>query len=817
MGDNKNIRGIERNQEIDAKSLWRPVKTYKQRFSEMMEKPESLIYGIGLIVSIMVFFPALGEVAFLVGLLLLNYVKKQKFILPYRLPKKSEMPDYNDLKPNGKPGKAAGISFFGNEKVSKKELWFNDSDMRTHILVLGTTGAGKTEALLGLAYNAFVQGSGLIFVDGKGTNVLYSQIFSMARSAGREDDLLVINYMTGNRDVFGPQTSKMSNTLNPFSSGSASSLTQLLVSLMDDSGGEGGMWKGRAVSLISAIMMSLTFMRDKKEILLDVDVIREYLLLDNIIKLYKTRRDLPKNAREALRAYLTSLPGFQENAPKQTDTAVEQHGYLQMQFTRLLGSLSDEYGYIFRTNLGEVDFWDVVANRRILVVLLPALEKADDELRNLGKIIVGCLKMMMSAGLGSNVEGEYKDIIEANPTKAPSPFMCILDEYGYYAVKGAAVMPAQARGLGFCMVFAGQDLPSFEKASKEEAASTIANCNIKIFMKVDDPKDTYELFEKSVGEAYVTQVSGFQANPGGLLTQYTGMQNANVELRKRGSFLDLKDQEPGEAHIIFRSILVRANMFYANPPPPKTIRLNHFLRVEPPDLKDIQILDAGLSELRELVINEKHLNETNATFKNEEDEITKLFNLIETASVKLPPQESACWAIASLCMEMKLILDDNLKIMDEMANVPISSDSQRKINIFSDGSIEDDESENFKPKNLQNKTDKYRNNESNNKNDNNEDEDEEEEDDEDGDNKDDDDDDINVFLNEKVTRNNFSSIEKAAGASDEEANSSSEKAVEDMKLLSEYPNSGGPEEKEPEEIMDILRELDDGFKVPDED
>ena len=48
---------------------------------------------------------------------------------------------------------------------------------------------------------------------------------------GREDDVLVVNYMTGAKDVFGPQEYKLSNTLNPFSSGSSGGLTELMVSL----------------------------------------------------------------------------------------------------------------------------------------------------------------------------------------------------------------------------------------------------------------------------------------------------------------------------------------------------------------------------------------------------------------------------------------------------------------------------------------------------------------------------------------------------------------------------------------------------------
>lgn len=37
----------------------------------------------------------------------------------------------------------------------------------------------------------------------------------------------------------------------------------------------------------------------------------------------------------------------------------------------------------------------------------------------------------------------------------------------------------------------------YEKIKKEEAAATVASCNVKIKMKLEDPSITYELFEKS--------------------------------------------------------------------------------------------------------------------------------------------------------------------------------------------------------------------------------------------------------------------------------------------------------------------------------
>ena len=229
-----------------------------------------------------------------------------------------------------------------------------------------------------------------------------------------------------------------------------------------------------------------------------------------------------------------------------------------------------------------MDFKDVVLNRRILVVLLPALEKSPDELSNLGKVIVASLKAMMAAGLGDQVEGDYRDVILRKPTNAPTPYMCILDEYGYYAVQGFAVVPAQARSLGFSAIFAGQDLPAFQKASKEEAASIGANTNIKICMKLEDPIETWDFFTKTAGEAYVTKVDSFQTKDTSLANSYMDTKSSSFEKRSRVDLLDLKDQTEGEAHIFFKSKIVRARMFYANPTPVKRLKLNQFLKVEPP-------------------------------------------------------------------------------------------------------------------------------------------------------------------------------------------------------------------------------------------
>ena len=414
---------------------------------------------------------------------------------------------------------------------------------------------------------------------------------------GREDDLLLINFMTGARDVVGAQERRLSNTMNPFCSGSSSMLSQLVVSLMDSGtqSADGDMWKGRAIVFVESLMKILVYMRDKGKILLDANTIRNYFTLERLEAIVMDKMfprnnqepvslvDVPDVVMEPVTNYLINLPGYDRSRKgKQGSQVLEQHGFITMQLTRVFGSLADTYGHIMRVNLAEVDLKDVVLNRRILVVLLPALEKAPEELASLGKVIVASLKAMMAAGLGDTVEGTYREVVTRKPTVSPTSFMCILDEYGYYAVKGFAVVPAQARSLGFSVIFAGQDLPAFQKASKEEAMSIGANTNIKICMKLEDPLETWDFFHKTAGESYVTKVDSFQTNAGSLLNNYMDSRSASSEKRERVNLLDLKDQREGEAHIFFKSRIVRAKMFYADPKPAPNMRLNHFLKVDIP-------------------------------------------------------------------------------------------------------------------------------------------------------------------------------------------------------------------------------------------
>ncbi len=591
--------------------VMRDVRPLGQRIAEALRQPSmsAMIFGgaaIGIAVD-----PLIGLFADLIFFILALYfwwLKSTPIRLPFKLPRTAGIKDPNNVKPGGGTAQAEGILYFGNDKESGEEIWFTNNDARTHILYLGTTGSGKTEGLKSISANALCWASGFLYIDGKADTDLWSTISAMARRFGRDDDLLIMNYMTGNVGGRVP-----SNTMNPFSSGSAGYLVNMLVSLMPDAEGDNAMWKERAVALVSSLMPCLVWKRDNQNLPISVGVIRKYMGLGDIIKLSRDKA-VPETLRAGVVGYLNELPGYVDEAfddegqekslppdapPFDSSVPRQQHGYLSMQFTRSLQSLGDDYGFIFDTQAADIDMMDVVLQRRIMITLIPALEKSSDETANLGKIIASTLKGMMGATLGSTVEGSSETAIENKPARSETPFIAIFDEVGYYAAQGMAVMAAQARSLGFCLVYAAQDLPAMEKRVKEEARSITANCNIKLFGKLEDPTQTKEFFEKTVGQAYVTEVSGYSR--GSSATNYMDGGNASIQLRARADYDELRSFTEGRAVCAFGPNVTEIQVYYSNPGFAKAMRVQRFLPVPPPSedvLRSLQDVKSVLDRLR---------------------------------------------------------------------------------------------------------------------------------------------------------------------------------------------------------------------------
>lgn len=478
----------------------------------------------------------------------------------------------------------------------------------------------NTELLLGMASQSLMWSSGFLFIDGKGTTEFHAKAWSIVSKFGRQDDYRVLNFTdAGGHNTMAGGPDIQSNTLNPFAHGSADQLMNLIVSLMGESGGNGEMWRHRAMALITSTMKALVEMRDAGDIMLDVQTIRDFLPLGfgvksqyvvnqditdiaqlpdeaweemrrrgGLIELYlrALNGEFSEKSRLALKGFFDSLPGFNleraMNGRPQEGKAAEQYGFLSMQLTKPLGSLADDFGHIFQTPIGEVDMDDVVLNRRILVVLLPALQKAPEEMRNCGRIVVSMLKMMMGRAASSNLEGSKQDLIDRQVTRSPSPFIAVLDEAGYYMVKGIDTMMAQARSLGFMIVIAGQDMASMQSISPQIAETAAANARLTVAGATEDANRTWQFLRSKFSRHRVAMASGQVSKTGLLSSRWVNRPDRHFVETERVPIGELQKLREGEFYFLMESKLVKARAFHIGECWTPWIAINKFLCVRGP-------------------------------------------------------------------------------------------------------------------------------------------------------------------------------------------------------------------------------------------
>lgn len=492
-----------------------------------------------------------------------------------------------------------GLIYLGNDQDTQgKAVWLNREMLRTHMVIFGTTGSGKTEIILSMIYQYMLLGSGFIFVDGKASISTWLKINSMARKLGLEDNVLVLNFFTGGKSSHGINE-KNSNTLNPFSHGSSDTLMEMLSGLMSKSSGENSMWRDRAEALGRVLLKGLCDLRDKGIIELSIDVIQGYMPLEKLEALAK-HKEISEESRASIKHYLEELPGWKifKNAMAENQVmdaeleAQKQHAYLTMQFTHLLELFSGTYSHITRTNLSEVDFLDVIVNRRFLYIAIPTLEKSAETLKHIGKIVVMCIRNALSRLLGAEkLTGSREFLLDAKAFNADIPFGLFLDEYGSYCVEGFAEVAAQARELNIMVSFSGQDYASFKKGSEIEAQQIISNTGIKMFLKTECA-ETKKLATERGSKSYAylaNHIEKSKHNEG-----YQDSGNGALKEIDRIVFDDLFKQKPGEAHVLYSDKLWRIQSFYGDFEHIEYYRINSFIKLAQPVIMDISINDTIL-------------------------------------------------------------------------------------------------------------------------------------------------------------------------------------------------------------------------------
>lgn len=619
---------IESRHELPLRRQLVDIRPTGEKIAEWLSKPLHLSIATVPMVLAMMAVPVLMPLMILTiaGCVFAHIVTRP--LLPFRYPKGVVDPR------TGKEGD--GIMFFGNIDSASpyenfKEAWGADDDLRKHMVILGSTGSGKSETLKSIFFNALAWSSGFFIADGKADNKLPVDVYSMVRSVGRDQDLLVLNFLMAGKTPEQIRLSRRrrSNGLNPFSSADPDTIIQMGANLLPKVEGDAKNWQEKALNLWRAMVTALCYLRDTRGRELSIADFVDYLALPKIEELYMMGyEEAMSNNGEwsygfvGVKNYLESggCPGFQvskllkkhgyggddesrgspfsagrRNASgkdtEQDSHAYEQHAYRTSQLMPALNLLDKSYGYIFRRKYPEIDMTDVALRNRILVMMIPSLEKSAQEAESLGKLTIACLRVMMSKNLGSDVEGSYQELILDKATQSPYPYIAALDELAYYFSDGIAVMFAQARSLGMCMIAAAQDLEKLTEGTKAaEVGAMIANTASKYFMRNDDWNKTPEMVQKILGKALVAVRRSFKHGPIG----YQGEMDVEIREEERISLKQMQFFKAGQGIFnqggqtrMLKSFFVAKDLEAHRP---KTFRINRFLQVATPSELQVRSL-----------------------------------------------------------------------------------------------------------------------------------------------------------------------------------------------------------------------------------
>jgi hypothetical protein len=365
------------------------------------------------------------------------------------------------------------------------------------------------------------------------------------------------------------------------------------------SGGDNAVFGQNAMMAASALMLGLVEKRNNGDLELSITTIRTWFTSKKMIELACDPTLKPDTA-ESVKSFLRRM-GWVEGKEfdKQPRSFGEQFQYAAGYFGMALNMLSDTYGHIYRHGSSEVDMFDVIKNRRILLNMLPSLEKSPAELKQIGKVTLSSIRNATAVGLGGGVEGRIDDVTNSLPLASPVPFGVLTDEYAAIPTPGFAEIMTQGRGIGISSITGTQDLDGMygeTPGDKKGAMQIIENTNIKLGMRLKGAGETWNLWKGLADEALVMQSQGYsvggpqnqQQNKSMFDTNYRDQQSASLT---KVSLIDLKDfqqQNEGEFHAFFNGEIIRGDMFF-DPifDDPKGLKIN--IPIEDYNLKLIRL------------------------------------------------------------------------------------------------------------------------------------------------------------------------------------------------------------------------------------
>ena len=411
------------------------------------------------------------------------------------------------------PEEARAIDLLGNNILY--EYLLDKANYTMHILLAGTTGAGKTVSLTSsVIHPCIVSGSGFLYIEGKGDLPISESVYSLCVEHGREDDFFFFD--------FGAVTSGgYSHSVAPLEAGGAVVLNETLTNLIDIMTGDNSWVSDMATEFMIALLFPLVVFRDlnlmvspedlktveklsdfdeKIKVNFNLTLLSMYLNYQSAIDVVYAFRTLLKDQAFVTRlrnhknhraigdytiAYLFPLLNFLQNRSVDVSNLLERPNYMDVKpetqkqnnyainpWTKALMNFGNEaiYGRIFNREYADISILEVIRNGKIAVFSLPSMQNSSEKNQKIGLMLTALAKtalgVMLSKGEMQGSMAEKAAQKRYRPYKVP--FMFVFDEISNFGNEMMGQMASMIRSMGtdgggMGMVISGQSLSDLEK------------------------------------------------------------------------------------------------------------------------------------------------------------------------------------------------------------------------------------------------------------------------------------------------------------------------------------------------------------------
>ncbi len=334
-------------------------------------------------------------------------------------------------------------------------------DLSRHFLAIGPSGSGIVKLNEFISFQQIVNKGGVIWLDSSGSPDEMDSLMKMCNHAGRKDDLLII----------APDHPERSVTYSPIFYGGPEEIATRILSLAPPPENAGGQfYRQSAYQGFVSIIGALRCVGTPYNFTDLVDLITDPGNLERLEhKIYEVA---PTSSEAAtLRLFLDQFRRKNNDGAVSID-AERLKEVLGGIVGRLFSLTQGKLGEVVNVREPGVNLFDAIRNNKIVYVVLPSMTKSSTA-SAFGRMVFGDLRSAIAGIQNLPKEG-----------RPHTPYLCFLDELGFYEAGGVARMFELGRTAHVSIMAAAKSSASLDGARSDFfKEDVLGNTRTKVFFK----------------------------------------------------------------------------------------------------------------------------------------------------------------------------------------------------------------------------------------------------------------------------------------------------------------------------------------------